>query len=302
MRHETPSILIVDDEFSVRDSLEQWFRKDGYRTGNAENAHQALDRIRDNNWDVVLLDIRMPGMDGLELQKRLHELKPQLTVIIMTAYASVESAIEALKSGAFDYITKPIDPDELSQLVKRAMDQKRLVSENIRLREKVEQLSTPGRIIGESAAMQKTLEMVRTVAETDATVIIRGESGTGKELITQTIHANSQRRFFPLVPVNCGALPESILESELFGHERGAFTGAQYRRKGKLEMADGGTLFLDEIGTISTKTQVNLLRVLETKKFTRLGGTKTLEVDFRVIRTWRNWSARSACGKISISA
>jgi len=276
-------ILIVDDEYSVRDSLEQWFRKDGYVTGSARDAHEALERVQDKSWDVALLDIRMPGMDGLELQKRLHDLQPRLAVIMMTAYASVESAVEALKAGAFDYITKPIDPDELSHLVRRAVEQRRLVSENARLREKVDHLSMPQRIIGDSPAMVKMLEMVRSVAETDATVLIRGESGTGKELVAQTIHANGQRRYFPIVPVNCGALPDSLLESELFGHEKGAFTGAQYRRKGKLEMADGGTLFLDEIGTVSPKTQVDLLRVLETREFTRVGGTRPVKVDFRII-------------------
>jgi len=283
MPHEKANILIVDDEYSVRDSLEQWFRKDGYHTGSAKDALEALDRVQDRAWDVALLDIRMPGMDGLELQKRVHELQPRLAVIMMTAYASVESAVDALKSGAFDYITKPIDPDELSHLVRRAVEQRRLVSENARLREKVDRLAMPQPIIGDSPAMLKMLEMVRSVAETDATVLIRGESGTGKELVAQTIHANGKRRYFPIVPVNCGALPDSLLESELFGHEKGAFTGAQYRRKGKLEMADGGTLFLDEIGTVSQKTQVDLLRVLETREFTRVGGTKSVKVDFRII-------------------
>jgi DNA-binding NtrC family response regulator len=283
MPHDKARVLIVDDEYSVRDSLEQWFRKDGYVTGSARDAHEGLEQVEDQTWDVALLDIRMPGMDGLELQKRIHELQPRLAVIMMTAYASVESAVDALKSGAFDYITKPIDPDELSHLVRRAVEQRRLVSENARLREKVDHLAMPQRIIGDSPSMIKMLEMVRSVAETDATVLIRGESGTGKELVAQTIHANGQRRYFPIVPVNCGALPDSLLESELFGHEKGAFTGAQYRRKGKLEMADGGTLFLDEIGTVSPKTQVDLLRVLETREFTRVGGSRPVKVDFRII-------------------
>jgi DNA-binding NtrC family response regulator len=195
----------------------------------------------------------------------------------------VETAVQALKEGAFDYITKPIDPDELSHVVKRAIEQRRLVSENVQLREKVDQLSTPSHIVGDSPQMTKVLDMVRSVAATDATVLIRGESGTGKELIAQTIHANSKRRYFPIVPVNCGALPETLLESELFGHEKGAFTGAQYRRKGKIEMANGGTLFLDEVGTISPRTQVDLLRVLESKEFTRLGGSKPIKVEFRVV-------------------
>jgi DNA-binding NtrC family response regulator len=273
----------VDDEFSVRDSLNEWFKKDGYDTGCAADAREAMELLQQRAWDVVLLDIKMPGMDGLELQRRISEIDPELIVIMITAYASVETAVLALKRGAFDYITKPIDPDELSHLVKRAIEQRHLKVESVALREKVERLSTPGIIIGSSPPMQRILEMVQSVAETDATVLIRGESGTGKELIAQSIHANSKRRFFPIVPVNCGALPESLLESELFGHEKGAFTGAQYRRKGKFEMADGGTLFLDEVGTISAQTQVNLLRVLESKEFTRLGGSRPIEVDFRVI-------------------
>jgi len=282
-RRDAPKILVVDDEFSVRDSLNEWFRKDGYETACAANAREAIELLQGRSWDVVLLDIKMPGMDGLELQRRIREIDPELIVIMITAYASVETAVQALKRGAFDYITKPIDPDELSQLVKRAIEQRRLKAENVVLREKVERLTAPGAIVGSSPQMRKILDMVRSVAETDATVLIRGESGTGKELIAQTIHANSKRRYFPIVPVNCGALPESLLESELFGHEKGAFTGAQYRRKGKFEMADGGTLFLDEVGTISLQTQVNLLRVLETKEFTRLGGSEPIHVAFRVI-------------------
>ena len=276
-------VLVVDDEFAVRDSLEQWFAKDGYRSGSAADATEALQRLQEEPWDVVLLDIKMPGMDGLELQRRLHEIDRELVVIMITAFASVESAVQALKEGAFDYVTKPIDPDELSHLVRRAVESRRLRSENVRLREHVDQLLAPSRIVGESPQMKKVFELVRSVAGTDATVLIRGESGTGKELVAQAIHANSQRRYFPIVAVNCGALPDSLLESELFGHERGAFTGAQYRRKGKLEMASGGTLFLDEVGSISPRTQVDLLRVLESKEFTRVGGSKPIRAEFRVV-------------------
>jgi len=283
MERDVGGVLIVDDEFSVRDSLLNWFRKDGYRTGVAQDAKEALARLEEASWDVVLLDIKMPGMDGLELQRRIHDVEPDLPVIMITAFASVESAVQALKEGAFDYVTKPIDPDDLSHLVRRAVERRRLQRENVQLRRSVEHLATPTTIIGASPQMSKVLELVMSVAETDTTVLIRGESGTGKELIAQTIHANSRRRYFPIVPVNCGAVPESLLESELFGHEKGAFTGAQYRRKGKLEMADGGTLFLDEVGTISPQMQVNLLRVIETKEFTRLGGTKPVKVDFRVL-------------------
>jgi len=277
------AILVVDDEPSVRDSLEHWFRRDGYRAGSAADAEEALRLLERESWDVVLLDIKMPGMDGLEAQRRIHQVDPELAVIMITAYASVESAVEALKNGAFDYITKPVDPDELSHTVRRAVESRRLRRENRRLRRTVDRLAGLDRIVGDSAPMRKVLEMVGSVAVTNATVLIRGESGTGKELVAQAIHANSPRRYFPIVPVNCGALPESLLESELFGHEKGAFTGAQYRRKGKLEMASGGTLFLDEIGTISAKTQVDLLRVLESKELHRLGGSRPVKIDFRVI-------------------
>ncbi|MBI3893800.1 MAG: sigma-54-dependent Fis family transcriptional regulator [Candidatus Wallbacteria bacterium] len=277
------SILIVDDEFSVRDSLVQWFRKDGHKVEAAENAVEALNRLQERRFDVVFLDIKMPGMDGMEVQERIHQIDPGISVIMITAFASVETAVRAMKQGAFDYVTKPIDPDELSHLVRRAVEQQRLRRENEKLRATIDELSTVDVIVGEGPGMQKVFELIQLVARTDATVLVRGESGTGKELVARAIHTNSPRRYFPIVPVNCGALPETLLESELFGHEKGAFTGAQYRRKGKLEMADGGTLFLDEIGTISLKMQVDLLRVLESKEFTRLGGSKPIKVDFRVI-------------------
>ena len=277
------AILIVDDEFSVRDSLRLWFGKQGYRTEAAKDASEALLRLEESPWDVVILDIKMPGMDGLELQRRIREIDPGLIVIMITAHASVDTAVRALKEGAHDYVTKPVDPDELNHLVERALEQRRLETENVQLREKIEELTAPSAIVGESPQMEEVLRLVRSVAETDATVLIRGESGTGKELIAQAIHAGSRRRGFPMVAVNCGALPETLLESELFGHEKGAFTGAQQRRTGRIEMADGGTLFLDEVGTISPKTQAELLRVLETKEITRLGGGQPLRVGFRTI-------------------
>jgi DNA-binding NtrC family response regulator len=277
------SILIVDDEFIVRDSLSKWFTEDGYTIGTAENAASALQQLQNRAWDIILLDIKMPGMDGIELQQRIMEVCPAATIIFITAHASVDTAVQALKSGAFDYVTKPVDPDHLSHLIANALKQRELTSENIKLRERITEFSPGDEIIGESPQVKRVFELIQTVAPAETTVMIRGESGTGKELIARAIHANSQRKFFPIVTVNCGALPEGILESELFGHERGAFTGAQYRRKGKLELADGGTLFLDEIGNISMKTQMDLLRVIETKQFTRVGGNEIIKVDFRVI-------------------
>jgi DNA-binding NtrC family response regulator len=225
----------------------------------------------------------MPGMDGMELQQRVKEIDSGATIIFITAHATIDSAVQALKQGAFDYVTKPVDPDYLSHVVANALRQRTLAIENERMRDSITSASRAEEIVGESPQMKKLFELIDTVAKTDTTVMIRGESGTGKELVARAIHANSNRRFFPVVPVNCGGLAEGLLESELFGHERGAFTGAHYRRKGKLELADGGTLFLDEVGNISAKTQMDLLRVLETKQFTRVGGNDVLRTDFRVV-------------------
>jgi DNA-binding NtrC family response regulator len=278
-------VLIVDDEFSVSDSLLSWFRKDGFRTATAENAAAALRKLQEEAWDIVLLDIRMPGMDGIELQRRIHEIDPDIVVIMMTAYASVETAVQALKQGAFDYVTKPIDPDELSHLVRKALGQRQLKAENQQLRAKIELLSQLDEIVGESPSMLEVLDLIRSVAPTDTTVLIHGESGTGKKLVAHAIHAGSNRRYFPIVSVNCGTLPENLVESDLFGHEKGAFPGAQYRRKGKIEMADGGTLLLDDISTMSPAVQLELLRVLETGELRCLGSNRPQRVDFRVICT-----------------
>jgi DNA-binding NtrC family response regulator len=286
MTSDTPrgAILVVDDEPSVRHSLGSWFEKDGYDVATAENATSALRSLRDRHYDVVLLDIRMPGMDGMELQEHIHRIDPGIAVIMITAFASVETAVRALKQGAFDYVTKPIDPDELSHLVARAFEQRRLRSENRQLRESLDaRLVGSESIVGDSPAIRKMRQLIEHVAPTDATVLIRGESGTGKELVARAIHAASPRRYFPIVPVNCGALAENLLESELFGHERGAFTGAQLRRKGKVEMADGGTLFLDEVGAISPKMQIDLLRVLESHEVVRVGANRPVQVDFRIL-------------------
>jgi DNA-binding NtrC family response regulator len=277
------SMLIVDDEFSVRDSLCRWFRREGFQVTGAESAAEALKAIREHPYEVALIDIKMPGMDGLELQDHVRRIDPRTAVIIITGFASVDTAVRALKHGAFDYVTKPVDPDELTHLVRRALEQRRLRDENMHLRETIDELAGVDRIVGDSPPMRKVMELVEHVAKTDATVLIRGESGTGKELIARAIHAGSKRRYFPIVAVNCGALPENLLESELFGHEKGAFTGAEYLRKGKIELADGGTLFLDEVGGINPKMQIDLLRVLETKELSRVGGTRPIRADFRVI-------------------
>ncbi|MDX1674926.1 MAG: sigma-54 dependent transcriptional regulator, partial [Longimicrobiales bacterium] len=276
-------ILIVDDEFSVRDSLENWFRKDGHKVRVAANASEALDALEEDRFDVAIVDIKMPGVDGVELQDRMRRIDPEMAVIMITAFASVETAVETLKNGAFDYVVKPIEPAELSHLVRRALEQRRLSEENTQMRSTIDEFVAGTEIVGDSPPMRKVLELAEYVAKTDATVLIRGESGTGKELVAQAIHANSPRRYAPIITVNCGGLPETLLESELYGHEKGAFTGAHHRRKGRLELADGGTLFLDEVGSISIKTQLDLLRVLDTKEFTRVGGAERVEVDFRTI-------------------
>ncbi len=278
------SILIIDDEPSVRDSLSRWFRDDGYEVGTAEGANDALTRLAEKKWDLALVDIRMRGTDGIELQGRMKEHDPDLVVIIMTGYASVDTAVAALKNGAYDYITKPLDPDDVAHLVTNALSHRRTAEENARMKEVIASHAVhPSEIIGQSAAMQKVYHSIETVGPTEATVLITGESGTGKELVARAIHAASPRRFHPLVAIHCGALTETLLESELFGHEKGAFTGAQYRKKGKFEIAEGGTVFLDEIGDISLKTQTDLLRVLQEHEITRVGGHQTIKVDFRIV-------------------
>jgi len=276
-------LLIVDDELSVRDSLGKWFREEGYEVETAENANTALTRLAEQRWDLALVDIKMRGTDGIELQRRMHEIDPSMIVIIMTGYASVETAIAALKNGAYDYVTKPLDPDEIAHLVKKAISHRQAELENIRLREAVSEVARPEDLIGQSAAMKRVFDAIETVAPTEATVLITGESGTGKELIARAVHQGSPRRFHPLVAIHCGALTETLLESELFGHEKGAFTGAQYRKKGKFEIAEGGTVFLDEIGDISLKTQTDLLRVLQEREIVRVGGNQPLKVDFRCV-------------------
>lgn len=277
------SILIVDDEESVRDSLNSWFTDDGYDVKCAENAKKALMILEAEEMDIILADIKMPGMDGLEMLRRIKSLNKDAIVIMMTAFATVDTAVKALKDGAFDYVTKPFDPDDLSHLIRNASKQILLTDENEKLRSRVVSLDNVDDLIGGSEGMRRVLEEVQSVAQTNSSVIITGESGTGKELIARAIHFNSPRKFYPMVSVHCGALTESLLESELFGHEKGAFTGALYNRKGRFEMADSGTLFLDEIATISPKMQIELLRVLETRSFVRVGGNKEITSDFRLI-------------------
>jgi two-component system response regulator HydG len=276
------SILIVDDEPAVRDSLGKWFEEEGYSVTAAASAQDALRKLTSERWDLALVDVEMPGMDGLELQRKLCEVDPEITVIIMTGHASVETAVQALKDGAYDYLTKPFDPDDLAHLVRKALDCRGVRRESVRLWESLAEARAV-ELVGQSSGMRKVLELVRTVAPTDTTVLIRGESGTGKEQVARAIHHLSPRRFMPIVTLHCGALTETLLESELFGHEKGALPGAQYRKKGKFEVAEGGTVFLDEISDVSPKTQADLLRALQEKEIQRLGGTQTIKVDFRAV-------------------
>jgi two-component system, NtrC family, response regulator HydG len=281
--HASHRILVVDDETIVRESLSAWLRQDGHVVDVAENAKEALRLAAESGHDIALVDIKMPGMDGLALQSHLATADPHLAIILMTAYASVESAVSAMKAGAYDYIVKPFDPDDLSLLIRRAGEHRSLRAENTRLKESLDTAATAPPLLGRAPVMKRVLELVATVAASDATILVTGESGTGKELVARAIHSGSARRYGPLVVVNCAALSEGVLESELFGHEAGSFTGAKGRHKGKFESADGGTVFLDEIGEVGPKVQIDLLRVLEEKTVTRLGGNTPLPVDFRII-------------------
>ncbi len=275
-------ILIVDDELVVRDSLARWFTAEGYDVKPLASAREALE-VATQEWDLALLDIKMPGMDGMDLEAKLKEADPDLILIMMTGYATVDTAVKALKNGAYDYLTKPVDPDELSHLVGKALEHRRTKREVARLQENLKEIFPKTELVGKSQAIRRVAEMIETVAPTDSTVLITGESGTGKEVVARGIHAASGRRLMPMVTIHCGALTETLLESELFGHERGAFTGAQFRKKGKFEIAEGGTVFLDEISDISLKTQTDLLRVLQEKEIVRVGSTQPIHVDFRAI-------------------
>lgn len=276
-------ILVVDDEAIVRESLSEWLKDAGHQVLTAENGHSALDVIEKERPGIMIADLVMPGMDGIELMKRAKAKQPGIEVIIITAYASIPTAITAMKEGAYDYIEKPFCPERAELLVEKLSQYRELVEENIALRQKLEEHYRFENIIAKSSKMQRLIELIKVVGKSNATVLITGESGTGKELVARAIHAQSHRRGKPFVAVSCAALPESLLESELFGHEKGSFTGAYTQKKGKFEFADGGTLFLDEIGEMSANIQVHLLRVLEEKEFTRVGGNEPIKVDVRVI-------------------
>jgi len=276
-------ILVVDDELVIRESLHGWLKKSGYQVDTAEGGSAALAMLEKTAYDLLFLDIMMPVMSGIEVLEVVKEDYPQTLVVMITAYGSVETAVQAMKRGANDYLMKPFDPDQLSLLTEKLMQQKRIMDENIFLREQMAEAIRFENLVGRSEAMQELFTLIQDVAESDSPVLITGETGTGKELVAKAIHAKSARCNGPFIAINCGAFPEHLLESELFGHERGAFTGAHRAKKGRLDLAHHGTLFLDEVGIVPLKMQVDLLRVLETKEFHRLGGTEEIEVDFRTI-------------------
>jgi two-component system, NtrC family, response regulator AtoC len=280
---EDAKILIVDDEPLIRLSLTDWLKEENYFTLAVEDGPGALEAVQRELWDIILLDLKMPGMDGVQVLQEVKRIAPQTVVIMMTAYASVSSSVQAMKEGAYDYIVKPFDVQELTILLKRIVEHQQLVTENILLRKRLTEQYEYENIVGKSVAMQKVFELIGTVADTNATVLVTGETGTGKELVARAIHTNSPRRYSPFIAVSCSALPDTLLESELFGYEKGAFTGAERTKKGRFELAHSGTLFLDEIGDINMKTQVKLLRVLQERSFRRLGGTELIDVDVRLI-------------------
>ena len=277
------TLLLVDDDVAHRTMLKAHLAGEGYQIVEADDGDVGVHLVKQRNIDLVLLDLKMKRMGGMEALAEILQLKPELPVIIITAFSSVENAVAAIKEGAFNYVTKPIDSDALLLTVRRALEYKHLQQENISLKQQLGEKFDLGPLIGSSQPMQELAETLALVAPSDATVLITGESGTGKELVAGAVHHNSSRHQGSFVKINCAALHENLLESELFGHEKGAFTGAAEQRKGRFELADKGTLFLDEIGDMSLTTQAKILRVLQEGEFERLGGTQTIKVDVRLI-------------------
>ena len=291
------NIMIVDDERIVRESLFHWFAKLGHTVEKASSGFEALELLEKSAFDVLFVDIRMPEMNGIELLEKVKIEYPETVVIIITAYGSIESAVKAMQLGASDYLLKPFKPDYLSLVMEKVTQQVKLASERDYLRGRLAKITRFDDIIGQGPAMQKIFDLILEVAHSDASVLLTGETGTGKELVAKAIHAKSQRSHFPFIPINCGAIPDSLLESELFGHQKGAFTGATHSRRGLLEVVAGGTLFLDEIGEVSAKMQIDLLRVLDENKIRRIGNSHSVTVDFRLISaTRRNLEHEIAAG------
>jgi DNA-binding NtrC family response regulator len=276
-------ILIVDDELIMRESLAGWLERDGHDVDTAASGEEALYKCKDRRFDILLVDIKMEGMSGLDVLKQIKGSDPDVAVVMITAYGSIPSAIEAMKNGAYDYLLKPFDPNELGVIIEKIIDLQAQAKENLYLKQEYKDRARFESMIAQSRPMQEIFDLIQDVAPTDSTVLITGETGTGKGLAAKAIHTNSPRSEGPFVIVNCGAFPEHLLESELFGYQKGAFTDAKTTKKGRLELAHGGTLFLDEVGEISMRMQIDLLRILEDRVFYRLGGTQPIEADFRVI-------------------
>ena len=276
-------ILIVDDELVMRESLAGWLERDGHIIETAESGEEALAKLKATRFDILLVDIKMEGISGLEVLKRVKADDPDVEIVMITAFGSIATAIEAIKNGAYDYLLKPFDPNELGLLIEKILDHQAQARENLYLREQYKDRTRFESMIGQSLPMQTIFDLIQDVAPTEATVLITGETGTGKGLAAKAIHTKSERCDGPFVIVNCGSIPEHLMESELFGHQRGAFTDAKETKKGRLELAHCGTLFLDEIGEIGMRMQIDLLRVLEDRVFYRVGGTQPIEADFRII-------------------
>jgi two-component system, NtrC family, response regulator HydG len=277
------TLLIADDDPGLRESLERTLTREGYRVVLASDGRAALERVQAGGVDLIVTDLRMPGLTGLELLRAAKAIMPDVDVILLTAFGTVEEAVKAMKDGAYDFLTKPFRREQLIKLIDKALERRDLIEQNRALKKQLEDLRAKGQMIGASPIWRRMMTLVEQVADSSATILVQGESGTGKELVARTIHERSARRNGPFVAVNCAALPETLLESELFGYEKGAFTGAAGRKEGRFELASAGTLFLDEVADLSLVTQPKILRVLQEGEFERLGGTRTLQVDVRIV-------------------
>jgi two-component system, NtrC family, response regulator HydG len=277
------TLLVADDDPGLRESLERTLTREGYRVLLASDGRAALERLQDGAVDLIVTDLKMPGLTGLELLRAAKAIAPDVDVILLTAFGTVEEAVKAMKDGAYDFLTKPFRREQLLKLIDKALERRGLIEKNKALQQRLDDLLRQGAIIGGSPAFRRMMTLVEQVASSSATLLILGESGSGKEGVAKAIHQGSTRKAGPFVAVNCASLPETLLESELFGYERGAFTGAAGRKEGRFELADGGTLFLDEIGDLSPVTQPKILRVLQEGEFERLGGTRTIRVDVRIV-------------------
>jgi len=280
---EPATLLVADDDPGLRESLERTLTREGYRVVLASDGRAALERVQAGGVDLIVTDLRMPGLTGLELLRAAKAIMPDVDVILLTAFGTVEEAVKAMKDGAYDFLTKPFRREQLIKLVDKALERRDLIEQNKELKKQLEDIRAKGQMIGSSPAYRRMLSLVEQVADSSATILSQGESGAGKELVARTIHERSGRRVGPFVAVNCAALPETLLESELFGYEKGAFTGAAGRKEGRFELANTGTLFLDEVADLSLVTQPKILRVLQEGEFERLGGTRTLQVDVRIV-------------------